>query len=141
MDVNAGIDSLKPNKAPGFDKVPSKLIKLAKHHINIPLMKIYNNCVDKSIFPDALKLAEISPAYKKEDKLNKCNYRPWNFDGETLELDYCSDCSEGFYPSLRRLKTVAGISLSPESTFIEWKCHWCGIMERCHDTKVIQDLK
>ena len=35
-----------------------------------------NQSVDTNTFPDALKLADVVPVYKKEDPLDKKNYRP-----------------------------------------------------------------
>ena len=35
-----------------------------------------NQCIRLSIFPSNMKNAELSPLYKKEDQLNKVNYRP-----------------------------------------------------------------
>ena len=40
------------------------------------LAKNFNECLDKSFFPDELKCAEVFPVYKKNDKKNKNNYRP-----------------------------------------------------------------
>ena len=34
------------------------------------------NCLKKGVFPDDLKLADITPIFKKEHSLNKENYRP-----------------------------------------------------------------
>ena len=35
-----------------------------------------NQCIDKGIFPGNLKHADITPTYKKGDRLEKSNYRP-----------------------------------------------------------------
>ena len=35
-----------------------------------------NDCIEKGIFPDDLKLADVSPIFKKEDNFKKENYRP-----------------------------------------------------------------
>ena len=40
------------------------------------LTKIYNSCVLSGSFPDAFKIAEIIPIYKKGPKDKCCNYRP-----------------------------------------------------------------
>ena len=36
----------------------------------------FNNYLESGIFPDELKLAEVVPVYKKNDKKDKSNYRP-----------------------------------------------------------------
>ena len=35
--------------------------------------KNFNNCVDKGVFPDDLKHADVTPIHKKEDKSDKTN--------------------------------------------------------------------
>ena len=37
---------------------------------------IINSCINNGIFPDSLKHAEVTPIYKKNDALEKSNYRP-----------------------------------------------------------------
>ena len=38
--------------------------------------KLFNDLIEKSDFPQNLKLADITPVYKKNDPLDKTNYRP-----------------------------------------------------------------
>ena len=45
--------------------------QIAKH-----LCFIYNVSFTTSIFPDSLKIAKVTPAYKKDSKLECANYRP-----------------------------------------------------------------
>ena len=40
------------------------------------LHKLFNDSIEKSDFPQNLKLADITPVYKKNDPLGKTNYRP-----------------------------------------------------------------
>ena len=35
-----------------------------------------NNAIDTGTFPDALKKADVTPVFKKADRLSKENYRP-----------------------------------------------------------------
>ena len=54
-------------------------IKFLKENVDIvcPKMKdILNNCLDCGIFPNRLKLADISPIFKANDSTLKKNYRP-----------------------------------------------------------------
>ena len=39
-------------------------------------MILINNCLKEGVFPDDLKYVDITPIFKKEDSLNKENYRP-----------------------------------------------------------------
>ena len=36
----------------------------------------FNNTVIHSFFPETLKLADVIPSHKKDDKMDKTNYRP-----------------------------------------------------------------
>ena len=38
--------------------------------------KLFNYSIEKSDFPQNLKLANITPVYKKSDPLDKTNYQP-----------------------------------------------------------------
>ena len=40
------------------------------------LTTIISNCLKDGLFPNELKLADVSPVFKKNDDLNKENYRP-----------------------------------------------------------------
>ena len=64
------------NKAPGLDKIPIKLIKLAGDAIYDSLLHIFNLVLDTGVFPDDLKLAKITTIYKEGDKAECGNYRP-----------------------------------------------------------------
>ena len=45
--------------------------------IHLPIMtQIINMSIDKNCYPDDLKLLEVNPVFKKEDDLDKKNYRP-----------------------------------------------------------------
>ena len=43
-----------------------------------PVMHIANQCIEQSTFPEKMKMANITPVFKKKDKLNKVNYRSIN---------------------------------------------------------------
>ena len=40
------------------------------------LTNIFNSCIKNGLFPDQLKLADISPIFKSVDSMAKKNYRP-----------------------------------------------------------------
>ena len=72
------IDELKSNKAAGFDGLQAKFLKLSGYRYISFLCDIFNKCVCTYVFPSYMKLAEISPIYKKDDNLRKENYRSVN---------------------------------------------------------------
>ena len=70
------ISSLDYNKAVGINSIPIKMLKLAKEQIAEHLCFIYNLSFTTGIFPDSLKVAKVTPVYKKGSKLECANYRP-----------------------------------------------------------------
>ena len=72
------ISDLKIDKAPGYDEITPYFIKTLKHELSVPLATLINNCIRQNVFPDCMKKANISPVYKKKDKLLKDNYRSIN---------------------------------------------------------------
>ena len=52
------------------------MIKLCGDSIILPLTLIFEDCIDKGIFPDQWKLANVIPACKKESKNIVNNYQP-----------------------------------------------------------------
>ena len=67
---------LNPKKATGPDTIPPKIIKDASRVLKSPLADLFNTTVEISQFPTALKYANVSPIYKKDDNTRKENYRP-----------------------------------------------------------------
>ena len=72
------INSLDANKRIGHDGLNAKFLKLCGSHIAKPYCDLFNQCVNQSMFPIDMKLAEISPMFKKNDNLDKENYRSVN---------------------------------------------------------------
>jgi len=72
------IKKLSVKKASGYDEIPIKFIKKTSRQLSKPITKIVNQCIREQIFPENMKKANITPLYKKKDKLNKDNYRSVN---------------------------------------------------------------
>ena len=68
-----GLDS---SKSTGIDGIPIKYIKMAATVTTPKLTQLFNICIKKEYFPQALKIAEIVPIFKKGNRENCCNYRP-----------------------------------------------------------------
>ena len=62
------IKSLDSKKAHGVDNISIRMIKLCGDSIIVPLTLIFEDCIDKVIFPDQWKLANVVPGYKKKIK-------------------------------------------------------------------------
>ena len=64
------------SKATPVGDIPTDILKQTTD-IHLPIMtQIINMSIDNNCYLDDLKLAEISPVFKKKDDLNKENYRP-----------------------------------------------------------------
>ena len=63
-------------KACGHDHLPVKLLVDSAQYISNPLSYIFNLSLQLGQFPDPLKIAKISPVYKKGDRDQPGNYRP-----------------------------------------------------------------
>ena len=67
---------IKHNKSLGPCTVPAWAIKDGMFIIAPHLTYVYNECLKNSVFPDQLKLANVTPIFKKDDPLDVINYRP-----------------------------------------------------------------
>ena len=70
------IQELKSKSSFGHDGLSSILLKRIASKIKYVLTTIINQSLMTGIFPSSLKIAKISPIYKKEDPHLTDNYRP-----------------------------------------------------------------
>ena len=75
-EVNKLIDKLDSKKSPGFDELSAKFLQLCAPSISEPLANIFNASISKGVYPDLLKIARVTPIYKKGVKSDPSNYRP-----------------------------------------------------------------
>ena len=64
---------LKTNKAVGGE-IPTKILKECEFTFDV-LTKCVDKFIETGYFPDSLKLANVAPIFKKEDPLDKSNYK------------------------------------------------------------------
>ena len=60
----------------GCDNIPISFIKDGPQELSTPLMTLINLCLRQSIFPDAEKLANVTPVFKSGDRSIMDDYRP-----------------------------------------------------------------
>ena len=70
------IDSLDDNKAAGPGEISIRLIKSCKLAIGVHLQFALNECIKEKVFPTKMKLAYVTPIFKKGDKLDSTNDQP-----------------------------------------------------------------
>ena len=76
IQVHKIISKLKNGKATGIHQMPNKLLKVSKKLISSSLARIFNQCIQKNIFPDDFKVGRVAPIFKSGDKEDFNNYRP-----------------------------------------------------------------
>ena len=75
-EITEEIKNLNINKPTTLNNIPSKVI-VENNDICSPFIsKIYNDSIIGGTFPELLKMADVTPAHKKEDPSIKENYRP-----------------------------------------------------------------
>ena len=74
-EVTKIIKELK-NKAGGGDKINTITLKIIAPHIALPLAYLFNLSIEKNVWPEALKSAEVISIYKAGNKTDITNYRP-----------------------------------------------------------------
>ena len=75
-EIRLKLKQINVRKATGFDNIPGKLLRLGYRELCYPLANLINVCISRNRFPEVMKCAEMSPIFKKDDNLNKNNYRP-----------------------------------------------------------------
>ena len=70
------VSKLKNGKAPGPDRVSTRLVKDSGDFIRKPLTMIYNSSLETGVFPDIWKLASVTPIFNAGPKNDTNNYRP-----------------------------------------------------------------
>ena len=75
-EVCAVINKFNIHKGTGPNSIPPLFLQHMLSELAVPLSTIANICFATGIHPDKLKIAKITPIYKKGSKLLTCNYRP-----------------------------------------------------------------
>ena len=63
------INELKPSRSSGHDGLNSELLKLINNDISNAITIILNQSLKSGIFPTELKIAKVTPIYKKGGKI------------------------------------------------------------------------
>ena len=64
------------NSALDHDDIAAEALRLCSPSITSPLVYILNLYLLQGIFPDELKIANVIPLYKVDDRMSFNNYRP-----------------------------------------------------------------
>ena len=74
LDVKKEILNLSSKKATRKSDIPAEILKNSINAYLPELTILINNSLNKGVLPDDLKLAYITPIFKKEDSLNKASF-------------------------------------------------------------------
>ena len=75
-DIMEIINNLKPKTSQGFDNISTILLQNLKNELCSPLTIVINQMIKTGQFPDILKIAKVTPIYKKDDPTLISNFRP-----------------------------------------------------------------
>jgi hypothetical protein len=76
LEIKMIVNSLSNSTSSGPDGITAKILKATLDSISKPLLLIFNFSFMHGIFPNALKLARVTPVFKKGDADDCTNYRP-----------------------------------------------------------------
>ena len=82
------INHLNPKKANTRNGITTKVLKDNCDICCQPMHDMFNDCIEHSVFPDDLKLADMTPIFKKVDRTATDKYR------NISVLPVCSKCFE-----------------------------------------------
>ena len=75
-EISKLINALPNKKSSGHDNIDNILLKKIAMEISPILTNIFNKSLSSGVFPDVMKLAEVVPLFKSNDKTLTENYRP-----------------------------------------------------------------
>ena len=74
-DIKNEINCLDSNKATTHNNTPPKILRQSAEVTANTLQLLFNNAISNSDFPENLKLADVTPVFKKKVPLDKTNYQ------------------------------------------------------------------
>ena len=75
-DTGKEVNNINPKKAITDYSISPKILQKSSKVLASVLHKLFNDSIEKSQFPQNLKLADLTPVYKKNDPLHQTNYQP-----------------------------------------------------------------
>ena len=82
-DIKNEIKGLNPNKATTHNNIPPKILRQSAEVTANTMQLLFNNAISNSEFLEDLELGDVTPIFKKNDPLDKTNYRPVKVNAET----------------------------------------------------------
>ena len=82
-DIKNEIKGFDSNKATTHNNIPPKILPQSAEVTANTMQLLFNNAISNSEFPEDLELADVTPIFKKNNPLDKTNYRPVKVNAET----------------------------------------------------------
>ena len=126
-DVHKELIALNERKPSGYDSLPPKLLKLGKDALTPPITTLVNMSIQQYIFPNCLKNAELSPVFKKDDSMNKTNFRPVSIlvcFSKVFEKLYCDQLLDFFNKVVSKFLSAFRKGYSCETVLIKMIEDW-----------------
>ena len=76
IEIKKLIENLPNKMSSGYDNISNILLKKIQRAIAPPLNIVFNKSLSEGIFPDCMKLADVTPLFKGGNRLSLNNYRP-----------------------------------------------------------------
>ena len=76
LELENASASIKTNKSSGYDDISADGVKRVSDEIFVILKHIFNISLAKGVFPDKVKIARVTPIFKKGNNALVTNYRP-----------------------------------------------------------------
>ena len=75
-DIEKELRNLNTKKASTFGNISPKILRTSKESCYETLAELFNHTLLTSSFSTELKIADVSPVFKKDDPLKTKSYRP-----------------------------------------------------------------
>ena len=115
-EVKKELMNLSSKKVTRKGDIPAKILKDSLSVYTKELTTIINNYLKDGLFPNELKLADVSPAFKKDDDLTKENYRPVSipsYMSKVFERIFCKQINRFMTSKFSLFYVVLGKIITP----------------------------
>jgi len=85
-DILEAINEIDPNSSTSDNDIPAKVIKACKRSLAQAFTLLWNDSYYSSIIPQCYKNQFVTPAYKKDSKLDPANYRPISLTSHVIKI-------------------------------------------------------
>ena len=76
LDIDKEVHIINPKKASTSERISPEILNINSEVSTDTLRNLFNDMLKTGNFSDNLKLADITPVFKKKNPLHKVNYRP-----------------------------------------------------------------